>query len=205
VKLGVFGGTFEPIHVGHLIVAEEARMLLGLDEVLFIPTGQPWLKAKRGITDARHRMAMVRLAIASNPYFRASDIEIKRPGPTYTMDTLVELRRELGADAEIYVILGLDSLKELGRWHAPERLFELSTVVGMSRPGYEDFDLRSLDAIAPGASSKVIVLNGPLIAISGTELRRRASEGKSITYRVTEPVERYILEHRLYSQERSDK
>ncbi|MCH7786427.1 MAG: nicotinate-nucleotide adenylyltransferase [Chloroflexi bacterium] len=198
MKVGVFGGTFDPIHVGHLIVAEEARGRLGLDEVLFVPAGQPWFKAGDGVTEARHRMAMVELAIASNPCFRASDIEIGRAGPTYTVETLIELREQLGPDSEIYLILGLDSLQEIDRWRSPERVFELATVVGMSRPGCADLDAKRLDSIFPGASDRVMMLDGPLIDISATDLRRRVSEGLSIKYRVPESVEAYIYEHGLY-------
>lgn len=198
MKLGVFGGTFDPIHIGHLIVAEDARVQLGLDKVLFVPAGQPWLKADRQVTEARHRLAMVERAVASNPCFRASDIEVARPGPTYTADTLAELRRKLGSDAEIYFILGLDSLRQLSRWHRPERVLEMCTVVGVSRPGAGDFDPGTLDAITPGASSKVVLLRVPLIDISGTDIRRRVAAGLSIKYRVPEAVEAYIYEQGLY-------
>ena len=198
MKVGVFGGTFDPIHVGHLIVAEEARGRLGLDEVLFVPAGQPWFKASDSVTEARHRMAMVELAIASNPCFRASDIEIGRAGPTYTVETLIKLREQLGRDSEIYLILGLDSLQEIDRWRSPERVFELATVVGMSRPGCADLDAKRLDSIFPGASDRVMMLDGPLIDISATDLRRRVSEGLSIKYRVPESVEAYVYEQGLY-------
>ncbi|MCH7745313.1 MAG: nicotinate-nucleotide adenylyltransferase, partial [Chloroflexi bacterium] len=179
MKVGIFGGTFDPIHLGHLIVAEEASALLGLDEMLFVPAGQPWFKAGDAITEARHRMAMVELAIASNPRFRASDIELTRIGPTYTVDTLIELQEQLEPDSEMYLILGLDSLQEIDRWHSPERVFELATVVGMSRPLCAAFDTERLDSIFPGASDRVMMLDGPLIDISATDLRRRVSEGRS--------------------------
>lgn len=198
MKIGIFGGTFDPIHIGHLIIAEEAREQLALDELLFIPTGRPWLKEGRNVTEARHRLAMVELAIESNPHFRASDIEIKRPGRTYTVDTLVELREQLHGDAELFLILGMDALKEIGRWHEPERIFDMATLVGMSRPGYMDFDANTLDNVYAGASSLVSVLTSPLVDISGTELRERVSNGKSIKYRVPEAVEMYILENGLY-------
>ena len=198
MKVGVFGGTFDPIHIGHLLVAEQARILLSLDKVMFIPAGQPWFKVGQAVTQERHRMAMVELAAESNPFFRASDIEINRSGPTYTVDTLVELRRQLGAEAKLFVILGLDSLGEIGRWHRPERVLELSTVVGMSRPGFMDFNPETLDAISPGASAKVVLLKGPLVDVSAIDLRRRVAEGASIKYRVPESVEAYIREHGLY-------
>jgi nicotinate-nucleotide adenylyltransferase len=198
VRIGVFGGTFDPIHLGHLIVADEARETLCLDEVLFIPAGQPWLKATTPVSAACHRMAMVELAVRSDPRFRADDIEVNRPGATYTVDTLTELQLKAGEVAELYLILGLDSLKELARWHEPARLFDLCTVVGMSRPGVSDFDVEALNSISPDASKRVVLVEGPLVSISGTDLRRRVSEGLSIRHRVPKAVEEYIREHGLY-------
>ena len=198
MRIGVFGGTFDPIHLGHLVVADEAREMLDLDEVLFVPAGQPWLKATTPVSAPCHRMAMVELALRSDPWFRAVDMEVKRPGPTYTIDTLGELQVKLGGAAQLYLILGLDSLKEIARWHRPERIFELCTVVGMSRPGVSTFKPEVLNSIAPNASNAVVLLEGPLISISGTDLRRRVSEGRSIRHRVPEAVEAYIREHGLY-------
>ena len=198
MKVGVLGGTFDPVHMGHLIAAEETRISFGLDEVLFVPAGDPWLKAGQKVTDAYHRMAMVELAVGANPYFHASDMEIERPGPTYTVDTVMELRRRYGAETEVYVALGLDLLGQLGKWHRPERIFDLGTVVGLPRPGFEEFDAAVVDAIVAGASAKVKLLKGSLIGINGTELRRCVAEGLSIRYRVPECVEAYIYEHGLY-------
>ena len=198
MRVGVFGGTFDPIHVGHLIVAEEARVSLELDEVLFVTAGQPWLKESRKITEGRHRMAMVERAVESNANFRSSDVEINRPGPTYTVDTLAEMRHNLGQRATLYLILGLDSFRELHRWHHPERLFQMCKMVGVSRPGSQDLDLRALDDITPGASAGVTLLETPLIGVSAADIRRRLSEGMSIKYQVPECVEDYIYEHGLY-------
>jgi len=198
LKVGIFGGTFDPIHTGHLMAAEEARERLGLDEVVLIPAGQPWLKAGQEISDARHRMAMVELATASNSRFRASDLEIRRPGPTYSVDTLEELAGELGPKAKLYLILGVDLLAELVRWREPHRLFELATVVGMSRPRVQDFDIGTLDAITPGASARVVFLDSPMVEISGADLRRRVAAGLSIRYQVPDSVAAYIEEHGLY-------
>ena len=197
MKIGVFGGTFDPIHFGHLIVADEAREALGLDEVLFIPAGQPWVKAGTPVSAACHRMAMVGMAVKPTPWFRALDLDVKRPGPTYTVDTLLELRSDFGEEADLYLILGLDAVQEMARWHQPGQIFELCTVVGMSRPGVLDLDHAALDAMAPNAAG-VILLEGPLVSLSGTDLRRRVREGRSITHRVPEAVEAYIYEHRLY-------
>lgn len=198
MKVGIFGGTFDPIHMGHLILAEEARVRLSLDKVLFIPTGHPWLKAGRTISPAHHRLAMVRLAIEDNPPFEVSDMEVRRPGPTYTVDTLDQLRAQWGDGPEVYLLLGLDALQEFSRWHEPRRILEQCTLVGMARPGYVDFSPRSLDAILPGASQRLVLLHGPHIGISGTEIRRRVQMGISIRYWVPRPVELYIAEHGLY-------
>lgn len=198
MRIGIFGGTFDPIHMGHLVVTEEARVLLGLNEVLFIPAGRPWFKAHQDVTDGCHRIAMVELAIGSNPCFKSVDIEVIRPGATYTVDTIVELQQRLGDEVEFYLILGVDSLHEIHRWREVERLFDMATIVGMSRPDSPEFDPKTLDGIAPNASAKVTMLKGPMIDISGTDIRRRVAEGRSIKYRVPEAVESYIYEHGLY-------
>ena len=196
MRIGVFGGTFDPIHMGHLVVAEDAREALGLDMVLFIPAGQPWFKSYRRITDSHHRLAMVRLAAESNPFFDVSDIEIRRSGPSYTVDTLVELQGQY-TNAEFIVILGVDALREIDRWHQPRLLFEMASVVGMARPG-ASLDPSVLNAAIPGASNRMRLLDSALIDISGTDIRRRVAAGRSIRYRVPAEVERYINENRLY-------
>ena len=198
MKIGIMGGTFDPVHMGHLIVAEEVRVRLSLDRILFIPTGDPWLKEGLEISPSHHRMAMVELAAASNPFFKTSPMELERPGPSYTVDTLEELRNGLPAEAELYFILGGDSIKELYRWHSPEKLFDLCTLVAVSRPGSIQFDPTSLESIASGASRKVMPIEDLLIDISGTEIRRRVAEGVSIRYWVPPQVEEYIQEHGLY-------
>ena len=198
MKLGVFGGTFDPVHVGHLIVAEATRVLLGLDEVLFVTAGQPWFKDDREITPAYHRARMVEVAIEGNPHFRTSGMEIARPGPTYTADTLEELRERRGPDAELYVMVGLDALKEIGRWCRPERILELGTLVGIARPGCQEPDSESINAVRRGASDQVVVVRRPLIGISGSEIRASVAQGTSIKYSVPERVEAYIYEHELY-------
>ena len=198
MNIGILGGTFDPVHMGHLMVAEEARLLLDLEQVIFIPAGQPWFKAVKQVTDVSHRLAMVQCATASNPHFSVSDIETTRSGPTYTVETLKELREKYSSEDELYFIIGVDSLREVDRWRHPEKLFEMATLVGVSRPGHEDFDPASLNAITPGASDKVVMLDGPLVEISATDLRQRVATGVSIRYRVPESVEAYIREHGLY-------
>jgi len=175
---------------------------LGLREVVFIPTGLPWLRAGMPISPAHHRLNMVRLAVASNPFFKVSSIEIERPGPSYTIDTLEELRRQMGEDARFFFIVGLDSLKHFHRWKEPAAILERCTIVAVARPGHLDFDITNLDSILPGVSRRVVFLNSPQIGISGTEIRRRVAEGLSIRYWVPEEVERYIRENNLYTDTR---
>ena len=198
LRIGVFGGTFDPVHVGHLIAAERATELLHLDEMLFIPAGEPWFKSDEPVTDAEHRLNMVRLAVESNPRFRACGVEVARAGPSYTVDTLEQLHSSTPDGAEFFLVLGLDALAEIHRWRRPERVFELATVVGVSRPGAE-FDPNALDTALPYSAGRVIMLDVPLVDVGATELRRRAAEGNSLRYLVPDSVEEYIREHRLYS------
>ncbi len=197
LRVGVFGGTFDPVHVGHLIAAERATELLHLDKMLFVPAGEPWFKAGEPVTDAGHRLNMVRLAVESNPRFSVSDVEVVRPGPSYTIDTLEKLHEDAPPGTEFFLVLGLDALAEIHRWRSPERVFELATVVGVSRPGAE-FDSAILRDIFPSAAERVIMLDVPMVDVGATELRRRAAEGNSLRYLVPDSVERYIREHGLY-------
>lgn len=198
MKIGLLGGTFDPIHIGHLIIAEEIRLRLALDEVLFIPAGQPWLKSERVITSGEHRLEMLRLAIGSNPHFGVSTVELERPGPTYSVDTLSQLRDEFGPGIELYFIVGFDALSELPIWKDASRLVELCHIVGVRRPGHAELDWRSLEQALPGVLSRIMVLDVPEIEISSTEIRQRVANGLAIRYVVPEAVERYILQHRLY-------
>jgi nicotinate-nucleotide adenylyltransferase len=199
-KIGVLGGTFDPIHTGHLIVAEDVREKLGLGEVLFIPAGRPWLKLKekKPVTPARHRLAMVELAIASNPNFKVSTMEIDRPGLSYSIDTVMELKAMLGAKVQIYFIVGPDALAEFPLWKDPGRLVKVCQVVGIGRPRHTQVDLRKLERSIPGASRHIMLLDVPRIDISSTEVRKRVAQGLSIRYLVPEAVEKYIQEHKLY-------
>ena len=204
-RIGILGGTFDPIHNGHLAVAEAARGCLGLDRVVFIPAGRPWLKARAAgrITVAEHRMAMVRLAIEGCPHFEASAMEVERPGLTYTVDTLADLRARDGGSpcrAEMYLILGMDSVRELRRWHEPDRLLEMCVVVAVSRPDTDDISLSSLERDFPSAANRFRLLRGPLLDISATDVRNRVAEGRTIDDRVQAPVERYIRDHGLYAR-----
>jgi len=199
MKIGVLGGTFDPIHQGHLVIAEEVVTRLNLAEILFVPAGQPWLKMDYPISAAEHRVQMVRLAIAGKPGFKLSTMEIERAGPTYTVDTIAQLQVQLGAGAELFFILGWDNLNELPRWREPARLVKLCHLVAVPRPGYPLPDLNSLEAVIPGLTSSTIILDTPEIDISASEIRNRVAQGLSISHLVPKPVDNYIREHRLYT------
>jgi nicotinate-nucleotide adenylyltransferase len=201
MKIGVLGGTFDPIHLGHLKVAEEARDRLDLAEVLFVPAGQPWLKTNNVISPAEHRVEMVRLAIAGKPYFKLSTMEIERPGPTYTVDTIAELKGQLGSGDELFFILGWDNLIQLPQWREPSRLVKMCHLVAIPRVGYPTPDLASLETTVPGLSQSVTLLDEPRIDINASVIRQRVAQGLSISHLVPEPVERYIKQHRLYVRE----
>jgi len=201
MKIGVLGGTFDPIHIGHLKVAEEVTASLNLNEVIFMPAGQPWLKADSPISPAEHRLEMVRLALAGKSYCKLSTMEIDRPGPTYTVDTMAELKRQLGSGDELFFILGWDNLTQLPRWHEPSRLIKLCRLVAVPRVDYPVPDLKPLEAAIPGLSQRVILLQEPRIDINASEIRQRVRDGLSIHNLVPEAVERYIKEHRLYLQD----
>jgi len=196
VNIGVLGGTFDPIHIGHLVVAEEARIKLGFREVLFVPAGQPWLKRDRNITPAVPRVEMVRRAIADNPYFKLCTLEAERAGPSYTVDTLTMLRKQLGSEASLFFILGRDTLAELPLWKEPEKLVQLCRLVVAPRLGSKD--LKHLETAIPGLLDKVIQLDMPVIGISSSGIRQRIAQGLPIRYLVHPEVEKYITEHRIY-------
>ncbi|TET38011.1 MAG: nicotinate-nucleotide adenylyltransferase [Dehalococcoidia bacterium] len=199
MNIGVLGGTFDPIHIGHLIVAEEARLRLGLSQVIFVPAGEPWLKEHRIISLGEHRLEMIRLAIVSNPSFRASTVDLERPSPSYTVDTLTDLKRELGEEADFYFILGLDALAEFSTWREPERILEMCRLVAVKRPEVRDLDLESLERSIPGISRRAIILDNTQIGISSSEIRERLANGLPIRYLVPDAVERYIREQGLYA------
>lgn len=197
MNIGVLGGTFDPIHIGHLVVAEEARIKLGFNEVLFVPAGQPWRKMERNITLAIHRVEMVRRAIADDPHFKLCTIEVERPGPSYTVDTLTMLQKKLGSQASLFFILGRDTLAELPLWKEPEKLVQLCSLVVAPRLGSKD--LRHLETAIPGLLDKVIQLDMPVIGVSSAEIRQRIAQGLTIRYLVPEEVEKYITEQKIYT------
>ncbi len=198
MKIGVLGGTFDPVHRGHIVIAEETRNQLQLAEVIFMPAAQTPLKEYGSISAVEHRIQMVRLAIAGYPYFRLSTVETERPGPSYTADTIVEMRNKLGADDELFFIIGLGSLAQFPLWKEPSRIVQACKLVAVSRPGYSLPDLNSLEAAVPGLLRKLIVLDKPEIDISATEIRKRVARGLSVRHLVPEPVADYIEQHKLY-------
>jgi nicotinate-nucleotide adenylyltransferase len=189
-KIGVMGGTFDPIHHGHLVAASEVADRFGLDEVIFVPTGRPWQKAERAVSLAEDRYLMTVIATASNPRFSVSRVDIDRDGPTYTADTLTDLHTAL-PDAALYFITGADALSHILSWHKNEELFEMAHFVGVTRPGYELED----DHLPRGAVTLVEV---PALAISSTDCRRRVEQGHPVWYLVPDGVVQYISKRNLY-------
>jgi nicotinate-nucleotide adenylyltransferase len=197
--LGVFGGTFDPIHVAHLAVAESARDELGLERVLFVPAGEPPHKRDRIITPGEDRLAMVEAAIAGNPAFEASRIEIDRPGPSWTADTLATLA---APDRRLALIVAADSFLELATWHEPLRVLQLATLVVTPRDGYPAADATYLERAFPGVEARAVFLDGPRLRLSASELRARAAVGRSLRYLVPDAVAAYIGDHSLYHDQR---
>jgi nicotinate (nicotinamide) nucleotide adenylyltransferase len=200
-RVGLLGGTFDPIHHVHLIMAEEVRSALGLSHIVFMPAGDPPHKRARQVTPAHQRMAMVELAITPNPHFTISRVEIDRSGPSYLVDTLRLLHEQWGAECEISFIIGWDSLEDFPSWYKPhEILAQLKHLIAVRRPGYVD-DIAyndQLEARLPGLQKRLRVVSLPQLDISSTDIRRRVAEGRPITYQVPEAVEDYIREHGLY-------
>jgi GTP-binding protein len=200
LKIGVLGGTFDPVHLGHIMMAEEAKKSLGLNEVLLVPAGQPLKKPNELITPAKHRLEMLKLAVAGSPYLKVATIEIERKGPSYTVDTVADIRKKYGGGDEIYFILGWDSLAQLPDWHEPARLVSMCYLVAVPRPGWAKPSLKTLEGVLPGISKKVIFLDKPEIDISATAIRELAAKNESIDYLVPKSVAEYIKKNKLYIQ-----
>ncbi len=193
-RLGVMGGTFDPIHHGHLVAASEVGARFGLDEVVFVPTGHPWQKADREVSLAEDRYLMTTIATASNPRFSVSRVDIDRPGSTYTLDTLHDIRAHYGDDVDLFFITGADALSQILTWHGVLELFELAHFVGVSRPGTPlgDHDIAHLPA------DKVTLMEVPALAISSTDCRIRVQERLPIWYLVPDGIVQYIAKRGLY-------
>jgi len=185
------GGTFDPVHHGHLVAASEVASVFGLEEVVFVPTGRPWQKDHREVTSAEHRYLMTVVATASNPSFTVSRVDVDRPGPTYTVDTLRDLRATTG-DAQLFFITGADALQQILGWKDADEVWDLAHFVGVTRPGHE------LAATGlPGG--RVSLLEIPALAISSTACRDRVARGEPVWYLVPDGVVQYIGKHRLYA------
>lgn len=201
LRLGIYGGTFDPIHLAHLIVAQEVAAQVALDRVLFIPTGIPPHKQGHAITPARHRLAMVERAIAGNPRFAVSAMEIARSGPSYTVDTLTELRAEFGPAAQLVLILGGDMVYDIVRWREPQRIVQLVTqIAAVQRPGFTftDADLAQLERHVPKLGAAIVPVDVPQIAISASMIRARLARDLPIRYLVPDAVVAYIQTEGLY-------
>lgn len=194
MDLGIYGGTFNPPHLAHLIIAETVRDQFGLDRVLWVPSGQPPHKNAGDLAAPHHRLAMTRLAVEENPHFAVSEVEVAREGPSYTVDTLDVLQRDYPG-AALHLLIGGDSLSQLASWYRPEAILERARLAVYNRPGADLSDVP--DRIAARARFAA----SPLLAISGTEIRARLRRGASIRYLVPEAVRAYIRVHRLYGGE----
>lgn len=188
IRLGVMGGTFDPVHFGHLVAANEAASAFGLDKVIFVPTGEPW--QKQTITDSGHRFNMTKLAIAGNSHFDISRVDVDRPGPTYTVDTLRDIKAQ-HPEAELFFITGADSISQIGSWRDSEQIWPLAHLVGVTRPGH------SLE-VPKSPHGAVSLLEIPALAISSTDIRARVESGKPIDYLLPASVIDYIQKNNLY-------
>jgi nicotinate-nucleotide adenylyltransferase len=195
--IGVLGGSFDPIHIGHLILAQEACEQLGLACVYFVPAGQPPHKLDRQQTPVAQRVAMTELAIAGNAAFRLSRVDADRPGPHYTVDMIRILKGQFSPASEIYFLMGFDSLVELPTWYRPADLLASCRLVALTRPNI-DIDWPALEGRLPGIRERVTLIDMPELEIASHDLRRRVAAGRSIRYMVTEPVAEYIAQHGLY-------
>lgn len=201
-RIGILGGTFDPPHVGHLWLATLAADAIGLDRVLFMPAAQPPHKSHEGITSSADRLLMTRLAIAGNEAFELTLIEMERSGPSYTIDSVVELRRLYGVDAELFLLMAADSLAQIDTWRQPDQLLErIEWVVG-PRPGVALPDRSALEGRFGASASRIHLLDGPSLDVSSTQIRERVAVGDAIRYLVPRGVEELIVDRGLYRRER---
>ncbi|MPZ95612.1 MAG: nicotinate-nucleotide adenylyltransferase [Propionibacteriales bacterium] len=197
-RLGVMGGTFDPVHHGHLVAASEVQAWFDLDEVVFVPTGEPWQKSEKKVSPAEDRYLMTVIATASNPHFSVSRVDIDRAGPTYTVDTLRDLRR-LHPDAELYFITGADALAQILTWRDADEVFELAHFVGCTRPGHHITEV-TLESLP---KDRVTIVEIPALAISSTACRNRVMADEPVWYLVPDGVVQYIAKRSLYKTETS--
>lgn len=197
-RIVILGGTFDPIHIGHLAIAEDVRYALGASHVLFVPAAQQPLKSYQHRASATDRLAMTRLATADNPAFSVSDIEIRRGGVSYTVETVAEIHTQ-HPEAEIFFTVGVDAAVSLPKWREVERLLSLCRIVIVERPSYT-FDPEALFAELPAARERILVIPGPIFDISASEIRLRLSRGRPIRYHLPAAVREYIEAHSLYQE-----
>ena len=197
-RIGVLGGTFDPPHIGHLWLATLAADELGLDRVLFVPAAQPPHKRRRRMTASAHRLLMTRLAIASNPLFELSGIEMERPGPSYTVDSMEELRRLYGDRARLFLLMAVDSLVQIDSWRDPQRILEMAEWGVGPRPGSAPPSVDWLKERFGAAANRIHLLDGPGLAVSATRIRHRVAAGRAIRYLVPRAVEELIVDQGLY-------
>lgn len=200
--IGIMGGTFDPIHYGHLVTAEAARTEFNLDKVFFVPSGHPPHKKLDQVGNPEHRYLMTTLSICTNPSFEGSRLEIKRPGKSYAYDTVKHFR-ELYPDEELYFITGADAVKAILSWHRVDEILDMCYFVAATRPGYclEDLKKEELKALPVKYLERILILEVPAMAISSTDIRKRVAQNKSIKYLVPEAVEQYIYKYKLYQNE----
>lgn len=197
-KIGIMGGTFDPIHIGHLVAAEAVRLEYALDKVIFIPAGNPPHKQTSKVTPAMHRFVMTVMATYSNPNFLVSAIEIERRGPSYTIDTVTALKEQYGQETQIYFITGVDAAQDLKTWHHIDKLLDMCDFVAAARPGCSSTLDSMINDFGLKGQQRIHRLATPELEISSTDIRERIRQGKSIKYIVPESVENYILKEGLY-------
>ncbi|MEF3273434.1 MAG: nicotinate-nucleotide adenylyltransferase [Chloroflexus sp.] len=198
-RLGIYGGTFDPIHFGHLAIVEEARWFCSLDQVLIIPAAAQPLKSSH-LAPGHHRLEMVKLACAGNPALIPSALELERPPPSYTIDTVRICQERYGPEVELFLIVGADTAADLPRWRDPDQIAHLARLVVVGRPGYT-LDQAALYTAIPALRDRIIMLEGPQLAISSTDLRQRLASGRPVRYQLPDTVLEYLIRHQLYHAE----
>ncbi len=199
MRTGVLGGTFDPAHLGHLIVAQDVMEKLGLDEVRFVPAALPWMKKDHPISIADHRLRMLEISLRDNPRFVIDLADLERGATTYTVDTLGDLRKRCGDGTEFFFILGADALMGFPLWREPAAIMEMATLVAVPRPGYA-VDPAELERHVPGVGKRLVLMEEPCIGISALDIRQRVAGGRSIRYLVAPGVAEYIARHELYRE-----